>query len=250
MQSLLNSGDVTIPDDFTLIREGVNNYSVVISKDTVISGGNSWDGKIILPTVKINSDYSILDGSINTVIDLGGETELTFSEPVKVTIGGMAGQKAAWTRGTGSMTKITTVCNSLTNPTNINSVSPRECYIDEGNDLVIWTYHFTEFGTYQENSQNNDQSSSSSGYSPIKKINESSLVNDKPEAIKLGYPNTAEGDKIVQNENKADEKGFVSGVTGAVVGALTSGSGIVVIIFIIGLMGSFVGVRSFRKKRL
>ncbi|MBS3119441.1 hypothetical protein J4475_01315, partial [Candidatus Woesearchaeota archaeon] len=70
----------------------------------------------------------------------------------KITIGGKAGKKAAWARGTSALTEITTLCDDAANPTNINTGSPRECYIDSGSDLVIWTYHFTQFAAFSPSS--------------------------------------------------------------------------------------------------
>ena len=145
-----DTGGLSLVNNLTLTRETTGyNYSAEISAGTTISGGSAWDGKIILPTVKTASDYSAPSGSADVVIDLGSTIELNFSKAVKIVLDGMAGKKAAWTRGT-SLTDITTQCNSATSPTNINSTSPRECYInsESGSDLLIFTYHFTKFAAY------------------------------------------------------------------------------------------------------
>jgi len=143
-----SEGNVTLGlNNFLLLRETlVSNYSAEISAGTVISGGSSWDGKISLPTIKVNSDYSVTDGDINVVVDLGSSTPINFSNAVKVVIGDMAGKSAAWSRGDGSMTVITTKCNNVTNHSNI--VGNGECYVDDGADLIIWTKHFTRFAAY------------------------------------------------------------------------------------------------------
>ncbi len=150
MSALLNgSNQVEIPNNITLSREGeLQNYSAFLEEGTVIIGNGSWDGTITLPTVKLASDYDVSSGDVDAVIDLGTAGELNFSAPVKILIGGMAGKEAAWARGSTSLTKITTECNSTTPPTNINETSPRECYRDSGDDLEIWTYHFTAFAAY------------------------------------------------------------------------------------------------------
>lgn len=150
LNALLNSSqDVELNmRDLTLMRQtSTTSYSAIIQNRTIIFGGSDWDGKIILPTVKNAADYSASNGTVDVVIDLGSGIELNFSNAVKVILGGQAGKRAAWTRGT-VLNEITTVCNSATNPTNINSVSPRECYINSGSDLIIWTYHFTKFAAY------------------------------------------------------------------------------------------------------
>ncbi len=168
LAALLIDGNVTLGsgNNITLSRETSDyNCSVKIPNGTVISGPSGWDGKIQLPTVN-DSTFTISGGSAEAVIDLGSNVELNFSRPAKIVIGGMAGKKAAWTRGNNTLTEITTECNNISNPTNINSTSPRECYINSGNDLVIWTYHFTSFAAYSlaDGSSCSNNSECSGGY--------------------------------------------------------------------------------------
>jgi hypothetical protein len=146
---LLSNGNVTLgSNNFTLTRMGTVNYTAEIPAETIISGGAGWDGLIDLPIVNTSS-FSAPSGSVDVVIDVGAGIELNFSKKVKLVIGGKAGKRAAWSRGSSTLTDITTQCNNANNPTNINeSTSPRECYIDSGDDLLIWTYHFTEFAAY------------------------------------------------------------------------------------------------------
>jgi len=146
--------NATLPNEFTLTRDTNSSidYTVVFSANTTISGNASWDGTIILPTVQNVSDYNVTDStalSIDAVIKLGASGELNFSLPVKLVLSGMAGKTAAWARsGNSTLTEITTTCNSVTAPTNIDSITTRECFVDSGSDLVIWTYHFTVFAAY------------------------------------------------------------------------------------------------------
>ena len=72
--------------------------------------------------------------------------ELNFSAPVKIVLGGMAGKKAAWSRGSATLHAISLQCTSATDASNI--VGNGECYANSGTDLVIWTYHFTSFAAY------------------------------------------------------------------------------------------------------
>jgi hypothetical protein len=138
-----------LDNNFTLKRQtSAHNYTADIRNGTVISGGSNWNGLINLPTVKTSSSYTPPSGSANVVVDMGSGIELNFSQAVKITLGGMAGKRASWTRGNTTLIDITTQCNSATNPTNIDSTTTRECYIDSGSDLIIWTYHFTIFAAY------------------------------------------------------------------------------------------------------
>ncbi len=147
MSALLNGTNITIPNEITLIREGASvNYTAVIPAGTIMSGPPGWDGTIMLPSISTGS-FSAPSGSVDVVVNLGTTFELNFTNPVQVIIGGMAGKRAAWSRG-GALTDISTVCDNLTLPTNINNALPRECYGDLSADLAIWTYHFTNFGAY------------------------------------------------------------------------------------------------------
>lgn len=127
------------------------NYSFIIPANTNISGASGWDGKITLPTVNLSkSSFTAPSGTTNVVVEIGSLVELSFSDPVKIVIGGQGGlgRKAAWYRNSTSSYHDITACTSSTDHSNINTVSPRECYNDEGNDLVVWTYHFTSFAAY------------------------------------------------------------------------------------------------------
>ena len=223
LAALLSGDTVTLPNELTFSREtssGVN-YTAVIPAGTVITGPAGWDGKIILPTVKAASDFSISSGSINVVIDLGGIDELTFSNAVNVILGGMAGKKAAWTHGT-VLTSINTACNNLTDHSNINTVSPRECYIDSGSDLVIWTFHFTSFAAYTPASTTTAVATGGSGgnsYAQQKVVNASNdTVSPSEDGITLDSP---------------ARPGFLARITGAVIGALGTTGTTIAVIFIL-----------------
>ena len=237
LSSLLSGESITIPNNFTLTRQGTNNYVAELPNGTIITG-TGWDGKLIMPTIKVNSGYSVSGGSVDVVIDLGAGIELNFSKAVKVTLGGMAGKNAGWVRGTGALTKITTICDSVANPTNINTISPRECYIDDGSDLVIWTYHFTEFAAYTPTSttttsdKNKDEGSSFGG------------------VIKKSNPLEETPIDLTDDENAGEEtQGTLSRMTGAVIGAVGSTTGIIAIVFVIGIAGTWGITRTIRKRK-
>jgi len=156
LSQLLNNGIVTVGgNNFSLITIGSSyNYTAFIPSGTNVSG-SSWDGKITLPNINSSSNFTApSNGTTYAVVDFGSSSvEISFSQPVKIVIGGMAGKSAAWTRGNLTLNNIPTQCNSGnsangTVPTNIDSVTTRECFINDGADLVIWTYHFTTFAAY------------------------------------------------------------------------------------------------------
>ncbi|MCX6742563.1 MAG: hypothetical protein NTX24_05355 [Candidatus Pacearchaeota archaeon] len=151
-QRVDSDGNLSFGSDVNLSRVSSSaNYTVEISSDVVIMGGPDWTGEFILPTIKSTSglDAPSISGYTTTlekVITLGSSTEINFSSPVKIVVGGMGGKKAAWARGSTSFTDISTICDNLTNPT--LNLSVRECYNNTGADLIIWTLHFTDFAAY------------------------------------------------------------------------------------------------------
>jgi hypothetical protein len=89
---------------------------------------------------------------------------MNFSSPVEIVIGGMSGKRGAWARGSTTLTAISTECNNATTaPTNIDAVTTRECYVSNGTDLIIWTYHFTSFAAYTPATTTNETTGTPSG---------------------------------------------------------------------------------------
>lgn len=119
---------------------------------TTVTGPINWNGIIIPPTATTTFAAPTPDSGFDSAtpviaIEVGaGDTPLTFDKAVKITFTGQAGKYVGWSRG-GIFTKITTVCDSPTNPT----LAPgADCKIDIGGDLVVWTKHFTVFVAYTQ----------------------------------------------------------------------------------------------------
>ncbi|MFH1212320.1 MAG: hypothetical protein V1659_05350 [Candidatus Woesearchaeota archaeon] len=155
-----------VSDGLTLLRETTGfDYTVVIPANTTIDGPSSWDGTLILPTVKSIADYVAPDsGTTNVVIEVGTNVRLNFSDPVKIVIGGMSGKSAFWNDGTTTH-EITTVCDSATAPTNVPANG--ECSISSGSDLIIWTYHFSVFGAYTPAAEEEEEEEDNGGSSAV-----------------------------------------------------------------------------------
>ena len=165
---------------------------------------------------------------------MGSDIELNFSKAVKISIGGMAGKRAGWTRGT-ALTDITTVCNSVVAPTNIDPTTIRECYIDSGNDLVIWTYHFTKFAAYTPLTT----TGGGGGRSRDRTVEPYIPLQITGPAPEIPTP--------IEATPPAPTPGFFAAITGAIIGALGTGGSIIVISFIVSVVGLMVILR-IRKK--
>lgn len=117
-----------------------------IAPDTTMSVSGDWDGSFILPET---TSVSISGIDISLAVNVGIDAEINFSSPIKIILPGESGKRVGWRRGSGSLTEITTTCNSASAPTNINTNNPRSCKINSDGDLVVWTYHLTTFVAYQ-----------------------------------------------------------------------------------------------------
>lgn len=155
LSQINHAGTATIANNLTLTRinSTTTNYTVVIRANTNIIGGAGWDGTLVMPIVNTTSFTAPSSGTTNVVITVGSSTSVNFSQPVEIIISGMSGKKAAWSSGGTTLMDISTACNSgnttnATAPTNIDAVTTRECYLNDGSGLIIWTYHFTSFAAY------------------------------------------------------------------------------------------------------
>ncbi len=158
-----------IPDEgdtYTLGSEDFiatsTNYNLTIPYDTTITGTSTWDGQLNPPTVIVtlesNPSQSGYTPTITKKIEVGySGIKLTLSKAAKLVFLGEHGQKVGWTRPGVPFTEITTVCGAINNPAwltdnqdwaDANLGTDGDCKIDAGNDLVVWTKHFTQFATY------------------------------------------------------------------------------------------------------
>ncbi|MFA6089732.1 MAG: immunoglobulin-like domain-containing protein, partial [Candidatus Woesearchaeota archaeon] len=169
------NSSVYLLNNLTLNRESSSNlanHTIYIPSDTIITGGSNWDGKFSLPTIKHSENYNVNGVTPSFAINLGKEDYgLNFSNPIRIVMGNESGHNAAFGIGT-TLNDISTVCDNETYPTNINITNTRECYINSGNDLVIWSFHLTTFAAYTpvvppQVSSGNSGSHSKSGKSAI-----------------------------------------------------------------------------------
>jgi hypothetical protein len=85
---------------------------------------------------------SFIGGSIVKAVEVGLENGMfVFNKPVKITFQNMA-QYIPGFRQVGYVSEIEVVCKENIDP---NDMEVSECYFTEGDDLVIWTKHFTTF---------------------------------------------------------------------------------------------------------
>ena len=163
------NGVVTIPQVSVQSTTSQGNVNVSISDGTQITGPASWNGTINLPKV-INGGTTLVTpsngytASVSEAIEVGlPDTALTFSQPVRLLLAGQGGKKAGWYRN-GSFTPIN---YQMTSDATDSLGANNDGYITLGNDLVIWTKHFTTFIAYTETAISSDGSGGGGGGSGV-----------------------------------------------------------------------------------
>lgn len=141
------NGEVTVTHDITVLS-ATGTTLTIPSGTTFTASDPSWDGVITLPTVKQNvvvpAPSSGHTSTVSLAIEVGSDTaRLDFDAPVKLVLAGQAGKKAGFVQS-GTFHAIDTLCSSASPALRAGE----ECWLDEGDDLVIWTTHFTTFVAY------------------------------------------------------------------------------------------------------
>lgn len=153
-------------------------YAVIPASTTITSSDPAWDGTLLPLTVANVSVPGISGFTTSTAlaIKIGSDTSsLTFDQPVRLVLPGQAGKLVGFQAYGGSFTEIDTVCTA--NDASGIPAGKDECKINDGNDLVIWTTHFTAFTTFTRTPvQQTSQSSSSSSTSTTAKATVASIT--------------------------------------------------------------------------
>lgn len=171
--SLVTGGTGIIPQ--TTIHTTGAEISIPAST-TVTASDTSWNGTITAPTVIASTTVTIpapsgTTATVATVIEVGADNiNLTFDKAVRLVIPGQAGKLVGFVRN-GNFTQITNVCSPDDSQTTGDALSAGgECYINVGNDMVVWTKHFTKFVTYTQAASPAVATSSSSSSAPSRTV--------------------------------------------------------------------------------
>ena len=148
VDNLVTDGEGILPEITISAVTSVGDVTVAIPSGVTVSGGEAWSGIINAPTVEANNSVSGVDGTVDSVIEVGfGSTKLTFNKGVRILIEGKAGKRVGYSQG-GPFTEITSTCAGDSQATGDALAAGADCKIDVGSDLVLWTKHFTSFVTF------------------------------------------------------------------------------------------------------
>jgi hypothetical protein len=151
------------------IETSVGHLDVDIPAGANISGPSSaWDGVINLPQVKLNSSIALVStpdviATVSKAIEIGaGDVPLTISKAVRLLISGEAGKLVGYSTS-GVFTKIQDICAEDSQSAGDALSDGGNCKINVGDDMVVWTKHFTVFITYTESPAGNGNGGGNNG---------------------------------------------------------------------------------------
>lgn len=170
LSSLTSGNSTTLPGALQVSADtSLGTVQVSIPAGTKITADDTWDGTLVLPTIKDNSSVTVTADSgktatVNGVVEIGfGDVALTLDRGARILIPGKAGKDAGYYRD-GTFTKITATCAGDSQSVGDLLGTGADCKIDAGSDLVIWTKHFTKFTTYTQTSQSSGGGGGGGGY--------------------------------------------------------------------------------------
>jgi uncharacterized repeat protein (TIGR02543 family) len=143
------SSQAVVPDIDVQATTSLGIVSLGIPMGTTIEGPEDWNGTIQLPTVLSNDSVTVGNGQVHAAIEVGlPNVMLTFDRAVRLLVPNQAGKSAGFLRN-GVFTKITGTITADNQSAADNEIPTNgEAAISVGNDLVIWTKHFTTFVSY------------------------------------------------------------------------------------------------------
>jgi hypothetical protein len=175
--SLVNTGssgvnNATLPARINITATtAIGQVFVDIPSNTVVSGDN-WNGIINVPTIKPTNSVTVIPSTGNvveevlTVIEIRfDDIQLEFDNAVRILIPDMAGNLVGYSRADTS-TPIDHIYESDSQAAGDALSDGGDCKIDAGDDLAVWTKHFTSFVVYNEapvSSDDEDEDDDGSG---------------------------------------------------------------------------------------
>jgi subtilisin family serine protease len=146
----------------TIFNRSINvskNLVVEIFANTTMVVDGLWDGSFILPElIDININSSI---NVSLALKIGSNNNISFNQPVKVLLPGQAGKNVAWMSNGEDLNEIVILCDDPVIP----NITEGSCKINStfGDDLIVWTYHFTNFIAYEEIQDDDGSNGGSNG---------------------------------------------------------------------------------------
>jgi len=246
---------------------------------TITGSSEGWTGVVNAPSFKefatitpeTDPGYT---GEVDRVIEIGfPDVKLVFDKAVRVWISNATGKLVGYARTGEPFHKITDVCVEDSQIwSDINLLAEGDCKIDVGDDLVVWTKHFTEFITYSQTQipqmiNSGEGSSNSKKWSSIyieeliketckedwicsewgdcvsgeqrrdcKDLNDCGMIADKPAVVKTCVlPEPVQANAVVEEETVKEPSGITGMITRVTNGMSKNSRAITIISVLFGL---------------
>jgi hypothetical protein len=137
--------------------ENANSVRLTIPQGTTVTASSvGWNGTIALPTT---TTVALTGKTVSSAIAVGASgRELTFSQPVRLLLPGAGSKKVGFIDNAGIFTEITQSLTSdavYTVAQELTAAGKDVGKYISGNDMVVWTKHFTTFVTYADATSDN-----------------------------------------------------------------------------------------------
>lgn len=127
-----------------------NQLRLEIPRSTASVENDSWNGLINLPQIQTTSTMSSSTMNVFSSVVIGSTNyDIIFDKAVRLAIFNQADNKVGVINSEGAFREITQECSADSQTIGDNLVVGGDCKINSGQDLIIWTKHFSEFVIYE-----------------------------------------------------------------------------------------------------
>lgn len=149
VSALVTEGVMVVQDGMSVATAGGITLDLAPGT-TVIPSVGDWDAQFIAPTVVAIDSVTTprgLEGEVLIAVKVGSDdVSFTLDRAARLVLPGAGGKEAGFVAPGGAFTAITAQCAA--DSQDAGDAAERDCYITVGDDLVIWTKHFTTFMAY------------------------------------------------------------------------------------------------------
>ena len=140
---------VAYPVDLSMIIISSGTEVEVTMSSGTMTSTSQWDGVMDLPRTVPTSSVDLGSTEVTSAMQVGLEEHaITFDNPVRIIFYGKVGHAVGFERGEERQRIETTCVADNSEEVRIQLGGQGACKIDAGEDLVVWTFHFTTFYTF------------------------------------------------------------------------------------------------------
>lgn len=148
-----DAGVFVVEDGLTVTNS--DGASVSFPAGTTVTPSELWGTELMILELVPMTSVTTPTGSsadVAMAIKIGADgVSFTLDKAVRILLPGVAGSAVGFIEsGATALTPITTQCTADSQSAGNALVAGGDCYINVGDDLVVWTKHFTTFAAYSQ----------------------------------------------------------------------------------------------------